>query len=75
MLAVECPTKLYFTGKDTEYQNLMKEDSFLEMLADGGFQVGAKEDYCAKNVLLLPHAKSLRTRARIIGCFLASEIA
>lgn len=41
MLAVDCPTKLYFTGKDTEYQNLMKEDSFLEMLADGGFQVGA----------------------------------
>jgi len=40
MLAVDCPTKLYFTGKDTEYQNLMKEDSFLEMLADGGFQVG-----------------------------------
>lgn len=41
MLAVECPTKLYFTGKDTEYQNLNREDSFLEMLADGGFQVGA----------------------------------
>jgi hypothetical protein len=41
LLAVECPTKLYFTGKDTEYQNLNKEDSFLEMLADGGFQVGA----------------------------------
>ena len=41
LLAVECPTKLYFTGKDTEYQNLMKEDSFLEMLAEGGFQVGA----------------------------------
>lgn len=40
-LAVECPTKLYFTGKDTEYQNLKKDDSFLEMLADGGFQVGA----------------------------------
>lgn len=40
-LAVECPTKLYFTGKDTEYQNLKMDDSFLEMLADGGFQVGA----------------------------------
>ncbi len=40
-LAVECPTKLYFIGKDTEYQNLKKDDSFLEMLADGGFQVGA----------------------------------
>jgi Domain of unknown function(DUF2779) len=41
MLAVECPTKLYFTGKDTEYQNLNRKDSFLEMLAEGGFQVGA----------------------------------
>ena len=40
-LAVECPTKLYFAGKETEYQNLKKDDSFLEMLADGGFQVGA----------------------------------
>jgi len=40
-LAVECSTKLYFIGKDTEYQNLKKDDSFLEMLADGGFQVGA----------------------------------
>ena len=41
LLAVECPTKLYFTGKDTEYQNLNREDLFLEMLAEGGFQVGA----------------------------------
>ena len=39
-LAVQCPTKLYFVGKDTEYRNLKKDDSFLEMLADGGFQVG-----------------------------------
>jgi hypothetical protein len=41
LLAVECPTKLYFTGKDREYQNLNREDSFLETLAEGGFQVGA----------------------------------
>lgn len=40
-LAIECPTKLYYIGKDTEYHNLNKDDSFLEMLADGGFQVGA----------------------------------
>lgn len=39
-LAVECPTKLFYTGKDLEYRNLKKEDSFLEALADGGFQVG-----------------------------------
>ena len=38
-LAVECPTKLFFTGKP-EYRNILQEDSFLEMLAEGGFQVG-----------------------------------
>ncbi len=39
-LAVECPTKLYYTGKHTEYRNLKQEDTFLQALADGGFQVG-----------------------------------
>ena len=38
-LAVECPTKLFYTGKP-EYRNIKQEDSFLEMLAEGGFQVG-----------------------------------
>ncbi len=39
-LAVECPTKLYYTGKDSEYRNLKQEDTFMQALADGGFQVG-----------------------------------
>ena len=38
-LAMECPTKLYYTGKK-EYANQNIEDSFLLALADGGFQVG-----------------------------------
>lgn len=38
-LALECPTKLYYDGK-AEYANQKIEDSFLEALADGGFQVG-----------------------------------
>jgi hypothetical protein len=38
-LASECPTKLYYTGKK-EYLNCKLEDSFLEALAEGGFQVG-----------------------------------
>ena len=38
-LAVECPTKLYYTGKP-EYANTNNENEFLAMLADGGFQVG-----------------------------------
>ncbi|MHB1105408.1 MAG: DUF2779 domain-containing protein [Lutibacter sp.] len=37
-LGLECPNKLYYTGKD-EYANSKKEDSFLEALAQGGFQV------------------------------------
>jgi hypothetical protein len=40
-LAVECPRKLYFSVKRGRYQDTMAEDSFLEMLAEGGYQVGA----------------------------------
>lgn len=38
-LAMECPTKLFYSGK-SEYANRNLEDSFLASLADGGFQVG-----------------------------------
>ena len=39
-LAAECPTKLYYSGKDKVYGNQKDEDSFLAMLAEGGYQVG-----------------------------------
>ena len=39
-LAVECPTKLFFTGKPKIYRDNKQEDSFLQMLAEGGYQVG-----------------------------------
>lgn len=39
-LGLECPNKLFFTGK-AEYANKKIEDSFLEALAQGGFQVEA----------------------------------
>lgn len=39
-LALECPTKLYYSGKP-EYANSKIEDPFLANLANGGFQVGA----------------------------------
>ena len=39
-LAVECPTKLFYTGKKSMYRDAMDEDSFLAMLAEGGYQVG-----------------------------------
>lgn len=40
-LAVECPRKLFYTGKKAIYQDTMADDAFLEMLAEGGYQVGA----------------------------------
>ena len=36
----ECPTKLYF-GSHKDYANNKLEDTFLQALAKGGFQVGA----------------------------------
>ncbi|BDI07460.1 L-rhamnose isomerase [Sphaerotilus microaerophilus] len=39
-LAVECPTKLYYTGKPERWANTQADDAFLAALADGGFQVG-----------------------------------
>jgi hypothetical protein len=38
-MAVECPTKLYYTGKN-DYANQKNDNDFLKALADGGFQVG-----------------------------------
>lgn len=38
MLGLECPTKLFYAGKK-EYANLKLEDSFLEGLAENGYQV------------------------------------
>ena len=37
---MECPTKLYYAGKE-EYADQSSEDPFLAALAEGGFQVGA----------------------------------
>jgi len=38
-LAVECPRKLFYTGKK-EYLDKSRDDSFLAALAEGGYQVG-----------------------------------
>jgi hypothetical protein len=38
-LALECPTKLFYTKKD-EYVDTKLNDIFLQKLAEGGFQVG-----------------------------------
>jgi hypothetical protein len=36
---LECPTKLFYTGKPA-YEDKSQSDSFLEALAEGGYQVG-----------------------------------
>ncbi len=47
-LALECVTKLYYTGKKGEYADKTLDDPFLEALAKGGYQVGelAKYYFC-----------------------------
>jgi hypothetical protein len=39
-LALECPTKLFYTKKESVYADQKQADPFLEALAEGGFQVG-----------------------------------
>lgn len=39
-LATECPAKLYYTGKGSEYADAKKDNEFLQSLAEGGYQVG-----------------------------------
>lgn len=39
-LALDCPTKLYYTKKPHEYADKSLDDPFLQALARGGFQVG-----------------------------------
>ena len=36
---LECPTKLFYS-QNSEYLNKQQENSFLEALAEGGYQVG-----------------------------------
>jgi hypothetical protein len=40
-LALECPTKLFYSGKPEQYLDKSIDDPFLIALARGGFQVGA----------------------------------
>jgi hypothetical protein len=43
--ALECLTKLYYTGKKNEYADTQLDNPFLEALAKGGFQVGELAKY------------------------------
>lgn len=62
-LARECPTKLYYTGKENTYANQKNEDSFLLALAEGGYQVGtlAQAYYpSGHSITTLDHNEALR---------------
>lgn len=38
--AIECPTKLFYSDKKSDYADIKQENDFLMALAEGGFQVG-----------------------------------
>jgi hypothetical protein len=47
-MGIECPTKLFYTGKK-KYANSKMDDPFLASLADGGHQVGELAKYYFPN--------------------------
>lgn len=67
-MALECPTKLRYTGNPA-YVNARSNDSFMEALADGGFQVGelAKVMHPAGvEVVAKGHAEALRHTQQLL---------
>ncbi len=40
LTGLECPTKLFYTGKKNQYADQKFDDMFLQHLANGGFQIG-----------------------------------
>ena len=62
-LAVECPTKLFYTGKG-HYRNLLAEDSFMQALAEGGFQVGRMATMRYPNGIEVTERSNARALAR-----------
>lgn len=62
-LAMECPVKLYYTGKKDLYPDTKLDDSFLAALAEGGYQVGelAKLYYPGgKNITTLDYEEAVK---------------
>ncbi len=61
--ALECPTKLYYIKKPTEYADENKANDFLKALARGGFQVGelARCQYKAGHLIdTLDHEEAVK---------------
>ena len=56
-LAMECPTKLFYTRKPNEYRNTKGDNEFLASLAEGGFQVGKMA------MLLYPDGREIKAKS------------
>ena len=75
--ALECPTKLFYSGKKKEYANQMAENEFMMALAEGGFQVGELAKYhhpcctkmgrCGHDIEQHEYHESLTETAKYIG--------
>ena len=71
-LAVECPTKLFYTGKKS-YRDLKQEDSFLQALADGGFQVGEFAKYLFPTGITIESKDNAEAEATTLSYLAKSE--
>jgi hypothetical protein len=71
-LAVECPTKLFYTGKKG-YRDLKQEDSFLQALADGGFQVGEFAKYLFPTGILIESKDNAEAEATTLSYLAKNE--
>lgn len=68
-LALECPTKLFYSGKPDQYPDKSVDDPFLIALARGGFQVGALAQCYfpdGTTVASLEHEKALAETAALL---------
>ena len=65
-LAVECPAKLFYSGKREEYQDLSAEDDFLAMLAEGGYQVGKLAQQWYSNGIEIEARTNLEAEAQTL---------
>jgi len=68
-LALDCPTKIFYTRKKEEYSDRSSDDDFLQSLADGGHQVGAlAQAYHPGGTLIdtLDHAEAVRRTDELI---------
>jgi hypothetical protein len=67
-LAMECPAKLYYTGK-SDYADRKLEDPFLAALAEGGFQIGELAKYYfpgGREIRTLDYDEALRQTGNLL---------